>query len=45
MLAGLLLYPYLAWLMFAGLLNYEILALNPNAEAVAPQGASTEIRL
>jgi len=44
-LAGLLLYPYLAWLMFAGLLNFEILQLNPNAAALAPQGASTDIPL
>ncbi|HTU11578.1 MAG TPA: TspO/MBR family protein [Allosphingosinicella sp.] len=38
--AGLLLYPYLGWLMFAGLLNYEILRLNPNAETLVP-GAQT----
>jgi tryptophan-rich sensory protein len=44
-LAGLLLYPYLGWLMFAGLLNFEILRLNPNAAALAPQGASTDIPL
>jgi tryptophan-rich sensory protein len=44
-LAGLLLYPYLAWLMFAGMLNYQILALNPNADALAPRGASTDIPL
>jgi len=34
--AALLLYPYLGWLMFAGLLNYEILRLNPNAETLVP---------
>jgi tryptophan-rich sensory protein len=44
-LAGLLLYPYLAWLMFASLLNYQILTLNPNAAALAPRGASTDIPL
>jgi tryptophan-rich sensory protein len=38
--ASLLLYPYLGWLMFAGLLNYEILARNPNAETLVP-GAQT----
>lgn len=38
--AGLLLYPYLAWLMFAGLLNYRIMELNPNAESLVP-GART----
>jgi tryptophan-rich sensory protein len=44
-LAGLLLYPYLAWLMFAGVLNYQIMALNPHADTVAPRGASTDIPL
>jgi len=44
-LAGLLLYPYLAWLMFAALLNYEILALNPDAVTVAPAATSTDIPL
>ena len=44
-LAGLLLYPYLAWLMFAGLLNFQIMNLNPDAAAVAPEGAHTDIQL
>ena len=44
-LAGLLLYPYLGWLMFAALLNFQILQLNPNADALAPPGASTDIPL
>jgi tryptophan-rich sensory protein len=44
-LAALLLYPYLAWLMFAGVLNYQIMALNPHADALAPPGASTDIPL
>ena len=43
--AGLLLYPYLAWLMFAGLLNYQIMALNPDAATLAPGAPSTDIRL
>ncbi len=43
--AALLLYPYLGWLMFAAMLNYEIVQLNPNAETVAPRGASTDIAL
>ena len=38
--AALLLYPYLGWLMFASLLNYEILVRNPNAETLVP-GAQT----
>ena len=45
MLAALLLYPYLGWLIFAGLLNYQILMLNPNAATLAPRAASTIIEL
>ena len=44
-LAGLLLYPWLAWLMFAGLLNYQLMIRNPNAETLAPAGARTDIPL
>lgn len=43
--AALLLYPYLGWLMFASVLNYQILTLNPNADTLAPRGASTDIPL
>ena len=43
--AGLLLYPYFGWLMFLALLSYQLLALNPDAAALAPPGASTDIRL
>jgi benzodiazapine receptor len=34
--AALLLYPYLGWLMFASALNYKILELNPEAETLVP---------
>ena len=44
-LAGLLLYPYLAWLIFAGLLDYQVLTRNPNAATLAPGQASTDIPL
>jgi tryptophan-rich sensory protein len=44
-LAGLLLYPYLGWLLFAALLNYEVVSRNPNAETLAPASASTDIPL
>lgn len=43
--AALLLYPYLGWLMFAGLLNYEILRLNPNAETLVPDTRTINIDL
>jgi tryptophan-rich sensory protein len=43
--AGLLLLPYIAWIVFAAALNYEIGALNPEAERVAPAAGSTDIEL
>ncbi|MGB7408055.1 MAG: TspO/MBR family protein [Pontixanthobacter sp.] len=33
-LAAMLLLPYLAWICFAALLNYEFLAMNPDADGV-----------
>nr|WP_137677994.1 TspO/MBR family protein [Parerythrobacter lutipelagi] len=36
MLAGLLLLPYLAWVLFASVLNYQFLQLNPGADGVDP---------
>jgi tryptophan-rich sensory protein len=44
-LAALLLVPYLAWLIFAAMLNFEIVARNPNAETLVPGAASTDIPL
>ena len=41
--AAMLLVPYLAWLLFAGYLNYQIMALNPGAETLAPSSTSTQI--
>lgn len=38
--AAWLMVPYLAWLCFAGVLNYQIDRLNPNAETLVP-GSST----
>jgi tryptophan-rich sensory protein len=43
--AGLLMLPYLAWLAFAGYLNYAIVALNPGADTLVPGEASADIAL
>lgn len=43
--AGLLLIPYLAWLIFAAVLNYEIMRLNPDAETLVPEAGATQIAL
>jgi benzodiazapine receptor len=44
-LAGLLMLPYLAWLLLAGALNYRIDVMNPGADALAPATPSTQITL
>lgn len=44
-LAGLLLYPYLGWLMFASMLTFQIMNLNREAAQVAPEGGHTDIQL
>lgn len=44
-LAGLLLYPYFGWLMFAALLNYEIVARNPDPSALEPGPRTIDIQL
>jgi len=44
-LAGLLLYPYLGWLMFAGMLNYQVMTLNPDAETLVPGARTINIPL
>ena len=44
-LAGLLLYPFLGWLMFASLLNYQIMIRNPDAATLAPVNVHTDIPL
>lgn len=43
--AAWLLVPYLAWLSFATLLNYEMDRLNPDAETFVPASTRTRIEL
>jgi translocator protein len=43
--AAWLMVPYLGWLVFAGLLNWEIVRLNPNAEGLVVDRAGTQIDL
>ena len=44
-LAGLLLLPYLGWLLFATLLNWQFLTLNPDADGQFDSGAAVRIQL
>jgi benzodiazapine receptor len=44
-LAGLLLLPYLAWILFATLLNWQFLALNPEADGAEVSNAVQRIEL
>ena len=44
-LAGLLLLPYLAWILFATVLNYEFLQLNPEADGSDGAAASARVRI
>lgn len=43
--AGVLLVPYLAWVLFATVLNYQFLQLNPNAAEIEESGAIQRIEL
>jgi tryptophan-rich sensory protein len=43
--AGLLMLPYIAWLLFAGYLTWQIGQLNPNAAELVPADASADIPL
>jgi len=41
--AAWLMVPYLAWLVFAGLLTYRISELNPGAETLVPPSSTSQI--
>ncbi len=41
--AAWLMVPYLVWIVFAGVLNFRIHQLNPNAETLVPSATSTQI--
>ena len=43
--AAWLMVPYLGWLVFAGILNFEIIRLNPNAEGLVVEPSGTQIDL
>lgn len=43
--AGLLLLPYLAWILFATVLNWQFLVLNPQADGTSATGAMQRIEL
>jgi tryptophan-rich sensory protein len=43
--AGLLLLPYLAWVLFATVLNWQFLVLNPDADGAQVSGAVQRIEL
>lgn len=44
-LAGALLVPYLAWVLFATVLNWQFLALNPDADGMPTGNAVTRVQL
>lgn len=41
--AAALMLPYLAWLAFAGVLNWQIVQLNPNADTIVPAGRTSQM--
>lgn len=43
--AAWLMVPYLAWIVVAGILNWQVMVRNPNAERLVPERPSTQIRV
>jgi benzodiazapine receptor len=41
--AGMLMLPYLLWLLFAGVLNWQVHQLNPNGVTLVPTAGDTQI--
>ena len=41
--AAALMLPYVAWIVFAGYLTYQVRELNPNAETLVPSSTSSQI--
>ena len=44
-MAGAMLLPYLAWICFAAVLNYQFLAMNPAADGASGSGAAVRVQL
>lgn len=44
-IAGMLLLPYLAWVLFASVLNWQFLQLNPEADGGLPGRATERVRI
>jgi benzodiazapine receptor len=41
--AAALMLPYIAWLAFAGVLNWQIVRMNPNAETIVPASGTSQM--
>ena len=44
-MAGAMMLPYLAWICFAAVLNYQFLAMNPAADGASGSGAAVRVQL